>query len=570
MNQRTGLLLTALLFSFSIYAIPAYPGWQTMTQPDGSTLQVHLNGDETYHFYTNLNGDIIEKDSNGYWHIVEAHPSAESIHARRTKAPRAVRRRVGGINLAPRGLFILVNYADTKYQPSNTRAQMDSMMNAINYTYGSAYGSARQYFTDQSNGRYKPVFDVVGPVTLTKQASYYGSNDEEGNDLYPGDMVVEACKLAKSQFNVDFTQYDNDHDGEIDFVYIIYAGKGEADSNIKETIWPHNWNLSSARHYGNCTYSLDECKIDGLLIENYACSGELNGQSGDRNGIGTLCHEFSHVLGLPDFYDTKYGSNYSNKRTPRDWDIMDSGSYNGDGCCPPNYSAFEKYFFGWTSPINPGNDGQELTLYAAGTDQYQAYQINAAGALQSADTEELNYYIENRQQKGWDKYLPGHGLLVWYVNYSEQAWAANTPNNVAGYPRYTIESASGYTTYIGDARDPFPGTNYVTLWRKISDKPLKNIREENDVISLTYKDVFLGYTVSWVVDGETIESRVYMHQGEALQLPTATVTPCIGTRFIGWTKQADYCDPFGLPDDLFTDPAGITVTNHITYYAVFE
>lgn len=570
MNQRTGLLLTALLFSFSIYAIPAYPGWQTMTQPDGSTLQVHLNGDETYHFYTNLNGDIIEKDSNGYWHIVEAHPSAESIHARRTKAPRAVRRRVGGINLAPRGLFILVNYADTKYQPSNTRAQMDSMMNAINYTYGSAYGSARQYFTDQSNGRYKPVFDVVGPVTLTKQASYYGSNDEEGNDLYPGDMVVEACKLAKSQFNVDFTQYDNDHDGEIDFVYIIYAGKGEADSNIKETIWPHNWNLSSARYYGNCTYSLDECKIDGLLIENYACSGELNGQSGDRNGIGTLCHEFSHVLGLPDFYDTKYGSNYSNKRTPRDWDIMDSGSYNGDGCCPPNYSAFEKYFFGWTSPINPGNDGQELTLYAAGTDQYQAYQINAAGALQSADTEELNYYIENRQQKGWDKYLPGHGLLVWYVNYSEQAWAANTPNNVAGYPRYTIESASGYTTYIGDARDPFPGTNYVTSWRRISDKPLKNIREENGVISLTYKDVFLGYTVSWVVDGETIESRVYMHQGEALQLPTATVTPCIGTRFIGWTKQADYCDPFVLPADLFTDPAGITVTNHITYYAVFE
>lgn len=570
MNQRTGLLLTALLFSLYIYAVPAYPGWQTMTQPDGSILQVRLNGDETYHFYTNLSGDIIEKDSNGYWHVVEAQPSAESIHARRAKAPRTVRRRVGGINLAPRGLFILVNYADTKYQPSNTRAQMDSMMNAINYTYGSAYGSARQYFTDQSNGRYKPVFDVVGPVTLTKQASYYGSNDEEGNDLYPGDMVVEACKLAKSQFNVDFTQYDNDHDSEIDFVYIIYAGKGEADSNLDKTIWPHNWNLSSARHYGNCTYSLDECKIDGLLIENYACSGELNGQSGDRNGIGTLCHEFSHVLGLPDFYDTKYGSNYSNKRTPRDWDIMDSGSYNGDGCCPPNYSAFEKYFFGWTSPINPGNDGQELTLYAAGTDQYQAYQINAAGTLQSADTEELNYYIENRQQKGWDKYLPGHGLLVWYVNYSEQAWAANTPNNVAGYPRYTIESASGYTTYIGDARDPFPGTNYVTLWRRISDKPLKNIREENDVISLTYKDVFLGYTVSWVVDGETIESRVYMHQGEALQLPTATVTPCIGTRFIGWTKQADYCDPFVLPADLFTDPAGITVTNHITYYAVFE
>lgn len=560
----------ALAMAISINAVPAYRGWQTKTQPDGSTIEVQQNGDEVYHYYTNRAGEVVRKDTEGYWRVVEAQPTAETIRARRAKAHRAPVRRVGSINLAPRGLFILVNFSDAKYQSGNTQAQMDSMMNATNYTYGKAVGSARKYFIDQSNGKYTPIFDVVGPVTLSKKYSYYGANDDDGNDMYPGDMVVEACKLAKSQYNVDFTQYDNDNDGEIDFVYIIYAGKGEADSEIENTIWPHNWNIESAIYYGNCTYTAAQAKVDGLAINNYACSGELSGTSGDRNGIGTLCHEFGHVLGLPDFYDTEYGSNYKNERTPGDWDIMDSGSYNGDGDCPPNYSAFEKYYFGWTTLINPGTDGQQLTLYPAGDARYQAYQVNASGALQAAATDGLNYYIENRQQTGWDKYLPGHGMLVWYVDYKQSVWDENAPNNTASYPRYTLASATGYTTNIGSAKDPFPGTGNKTNWTGVSDKPLKDIREQNGVVTLTYLDVFLGYTVNWVADGETIESKVYEQAGMPLQMPTATVTPCEGMRLIGWTTEKDYHDPFVNPADLFTDAEGKTVSNHATYYAVFE
>lgn len=570
MNCRILFSALALATAISINAVPAYRGWQTKTQPDGTTIEVQQNGDEVYHYYTNRAGDIVRKDAEGYWRVVEAQPTAETIRARRAKAHRAPVRRVGSINLAPRGLFILVNFSDTKYQVSNTQAQMDSMMNATNYTYGKAVGSARKYFIDQSNGKYTPIFDVVGPVTLSKKYSYYGANDDDGNDMYPGDMVVEACKLAKSQYNVDFTQYDNDNDGEIDFVYIIYAGKGEADSEIKNTIWPHNWNIESAIYYGNCTYTAAQAKVDGLAINNYACSGELSGTSGDRNGIGTLCHEFGHVLGLPDFYDTNYGSNYKNERTPGDWDIMDSGSYNGDGDCPPNYSAFEKYFFGWTTVINPGTDGQQLTLYPAGDARYQAYQVNASGALQAAATDGLNYYIENRQQTGWDKYLPGHGMLVWYVDYKQSVWDENAPNDAASYPRYTLASATGYTTSIGSAKDPFPGTGNRTSWTGVSDKPLKDIREQNGVVALTYLDVFLGYTVNWVADGETIESKVYEQAGMPLQMPTATVTPCEGMRLIGWTTEKDYHDPFVNPADLFTDAEGKTVSNHATYYAVFE
>lgn len=570
MNCRILFSALALATAISINAVPAYRGWQTKTQPDGSTIEVQQNGDEVYHYYTNRAGEVVRKDAEGYWRVVEAQPTAETIRARRAKAHRAPVRRVGSINLAPHGLFILVNFSDAKYQSGNTQAQMDSMMNATNYTYGKAVGSARKYFIDQSNGKYTPTFDVVGPVTLSKKYSYYGANDDDGNDMYPGDMVVEACKLAKSQYNVDFTQYDNDNDGEIDFVYIIYAGKGEADSEIENTIWPHNWNIESAIYYGNCTYTAAQAKVDGLAINNYACSGELSGTSGDRNGIGTLCHEFGHVLGLPDFYDTEYGSNYKNERTPGDWDIMDSGSYNGDGDCPPNYSAFERYYFGWTTLINPGTDGQQLTLYPAGDARYQAYQVNASGALQAAATDGLNYYIENRQQTGWDKYLPGHGMLVWYVDYKQSVWDENAPNNTASYPRYTLASATGYTTNIGSAKDPFPGTGNKTNWTGVSDKPLKDIREQNGVVTLTYLDVFLGYTVNWVADGETIESKVYEQAGMPLQMPTATVTPCEGMRLIGWTTEKDYHDPFVNPADLFTDAEGKTVSNHATYYAVFE
>lgn len=487
MKSKLIISALALLSAISLFAVPAYRGWQTKTQPDGTTIEVQLNGDEFYHYYTNRAGQVVTCDEQGYWTIVEQQPSSATISARRKASPMMQTRphRVGKINLAPRGLFILVNFKDSKYQSSNTQAEMNKMMNADTYTYNGAYGSARKYFIDQSHGAYTPTFDVVGPVTLSKNCSYYGKNDSEGNDMYPGDMVIEACKLADTQFDVDFTQYDNDHDGYVDFVYIIYAGKGEADGGAASTIWPHNWNIESAIYFGNCTYKKEECKVDGLYIDNYACSGELNGHNGSRNGIGTLCHEFGHVLGLPDYYDTQYGSNHENARTPDDWDIMASGSYNGDGNYPPNYSAHEKYFFGWNTPTNLGNTPNLLTLNANGTSDYISYQLNTANTLQSATQEGVNYYIENRQQSGWDTYLPGHGLLVWYVNYSADAWSKNVPNNTAGSPRYTVISATGNKTGLGTAKDPFPGTNNVQTIT-IAGKPLSNITETNGAISLIY------------------------------------------------------------------------------------
>ena len=489
-RKRIATLFMLCIIATASYAVPAYRGWQTKTQPDGTTIEVRLTGDEFHHYWQDRSGNVVKCDSLGYWRVVESQPTPATIKARR-QASRMLQSRpnkaVGSVNLAPRGLVILVNFSDSKFANANNQAAMNELMNSDNYTYNGATGSVRQFFSDQSDGQYTPDFDVIGPVTLSENVAHYGGNDASGNDVLPGDMVVEACSIANASHGVDFTQYDNDGDGEVDFVYLIYAGKGEADGGADKTIWPHNWDLESAYYYDNCSYSTSQRKFDGKTINNYACSGELSG-AGARTGIGTIAHEFGHVIGLPDLYDIDYGQNYEDEATPGAWHIMDGGSYNNDGKTPPNYTIYDKYFLGWKTPVNPGNTAQTLTLQAAGTDGYNAYQITSGNSLLAATNTTTAYYIENRQQSGWDAYLPGHGLVIWKVQYNASAWTANGPNDTDGTLRYTVVSASGKTTGIGTGADPFPGTKSVTRWEGVSGKPLLDITESGGVITLTYID----------------------------------------------------------------------------------
>ena len=489
--KRIFLSVVTLLIAVSTYAVPARPGWQTKTQPDGTTIQVRLVGDEFHHYWQNQNGNVVKCDSLGYWRVVESQPSPATIKARR-QASRMLQSRpkkaVGSGNLAPRGLVILVNFSNSKFTNANNQSAMNELMNGDNYTYNGATGSVRKFFSDQSDGQYIPDFDVIGPVTLSNNVAHYGKNDTYGDDVLPGDMVVEACSIANANYGVDFTKYDNDGDGEVDFVYLIYAGKGEADGGADNTIWPHNWSLDAAYDYDNCSYDQSARRFDGKYINNYACSGELNGQSGARTGIGTIAHEFGHVIGLPDLYDIDYGQNYEDESTPGNWHIMDGGSYNNDGKTPPNYTIYDKYFLGWKTPTNPGATPQTLTLKAAGTNDYNAYQITSGNSLLAATNTTTAYYIENRQQSGWDKYLPGHGLVIWKIMYNQSVWNDNAPNATPGTIRYAVVSASGATTGIGTAADPFPGTKRVTRWEGVSGKPLLNITESEGVITLTYID----------------------------------------------------------------------------------
>lgn len=580
-------LIAVMAICLSAWAVPAKREFHVYTLADGTSVELTLAGDEYAHWYEDAAGRIYTRVTDetfalsGKTHADMAQRRKASVKYR-SNAERRAKKEVGITpNLAPRGIVILANFSDKSMAANHTQAKFDELCNATNCTVNNGYPSAAQFFADQSNGTYRPVFDVYGPVTLSRNVAYYGTDivgSDEGDDQHATDAVVEACILANAQYDIDFTEYDSDNDGYVDFVYLIYAGKGQADGGTSNTIWPHNWEVESALYYyidGDeygengtihyCTYSEAECTLDGVILNNYACSSELSGST--MSGIGTLCHEFGHVMGLPDFYDTAYGNNYKEQRTPGDWDIMDAGSYNGNGHCPPNYSPWERAFFGWCTPVNPGSTAQTLTLQASGTTGYQSYQINASGTYQTATTSGQCYYIENRQNSGWDSGLPGHGLLIWSVNYDQEQWSANAPNNTDNAPTYTIVSASSNKKYIGSSADPFPGTRNKTSWTGISGKPLLNIAETNGVITLTYIEepsiVVDPFDLVWKVNGQVFATTT---STGTIVMPDTEPADCGDKVFVGWCTTAGYQSETTAPAFI---SAGQPAQEGDIFYAVF-
>ena len=568
------ITVIACVLALAVNAVPARRGWQTRTQADGTTIEVQVLGDEFYHYTINREGQQV-REINGMYEVIGEAPTPAVAKARRAQGVARRQRKDIGVepNLAPKGVVILANFSNKSMQSGHTQATFDELCNSLNCTVNAGYPSAGQYFADQSNGAYRPQFDVFGPVNLSRNVAYYGTDgSEEGDDQHATDAVVEACRLANEQFIINWADYDSNNDGYVDFVYVIYAGKGQADGGTSETIWPHNWEVSSARSYGNCTYTAAQCKVGGKTIENYAISAELD-RASDLGGIGTLCHEFGHVMGLPDFYDTNYGTNYENALTPNDWDVMDGGAYGGDGHCPPNYSPWEKEFFSWHTTINLGNEGQNVTLYANGTENYQAYQITSNGNYVGPTTSGLRYYIENRQAVGWDAPLTGHGMLIWKVNFNSSKWTNNEPNNTADNPYYTIVSASGSKIGWDGSTDncpknTFPGTKKVTSWNGVSGKPLLNIAEANGVVTLTYIEEpavpVEPFDVNFVAFGRPFET---VQSTGTLVLPETEPVACSdGREFVGWCSQASYSSETTAPTFA---KAGDAVEEGATFYAVF-
>ncbi len=471
--KKLALSIVAMGLSMGVWSVPAYPGWQTKSQADGTTIELRLVGDEFYSFWETRDGQLaIEQPDGTFIKSNRPVPTEVVFAARRARVlekrkalhtgPNYAPKAIGTPYLPQKGLVILVNFADSEMDPSHTPDVYDNLCNAAdgacttNAYEGVNYPSAAQYFADQSNGTYRPQFDVFGPITLPHEVAYYGEpgniQGDSVNDRYLCDFVIDAV-FAASDAGCDFSQCDLDDDGYVDYVYFIYAGKGQAAGVSAETIWPHQASLFEmlTMGYQHCTegcpywggYFPNLPELDGKLIDNYACSSELN-EVGELNGIGVLCHEFGHLMGLADLYEQR-------GQTPGEWDIMDMGNYNGGGHCPPNYDPWEKYFFGWIQPVNLGNESSSDTLYANGTAEYNVFQVNESGELQDANGGEC-FYLENRQQQGWDTFVPNHGLVVWR----------------RGYPSFTVVSAGS------------------DEWFGIEEKPVTNVKEENGIVTFNY------------------------------------------------------------------------------------
>ena len=288
-------------------------------------VEVRHHGDEYFH-YSTIGGRVVALGEDGFWHQAQMPSAAKGVKLRQN----AVRSMQKKLHTPGHGskhfLVLLVEFSDLKFTVQNPNDAFSRMLNSEGYSENGGTGSAADYFRDNSNGVFSPIFDVFGPVTLSGGFADYGGNDSDDSDKNPGGALVEACR--KLDDSIDFSDYDLDGDGVIDNVFFYYAGHNEAEGDC---IWPHASAIAG-----------DDFVFDGVSLRTYACSSELRGANGSLMcGIGTFCHEFGHVLGLPDLYDVDYEENGSADAVYA-FSLMCSGSYNNSGRTPPYLGALER------------------------------------------------------------------------------------------------------------------------------------------------------------------------------------------------------------------------------------
>ena len=536
------------------FAIPAKKSWKVVSQSDGTTIKVSQAGDEHLHYYiTEDNVPIYKAADNRYCYLtiesgklhnsgVLAHESAarsakelqvmNTIHdlapiarqmaaKKRSAAKRCVRPDrlpskddISVFKGSKKALVILAAFSDKSFSKGDDAIVKfyDEVLNQEGYSQNGAAGSVHDYFKDMSRGEFDLTFDIVGPVKVSKSATYYGGPSPiMGGADHIGEFITEAIKKADEKCDIDWKKYDWDDDGEVEQVFVLYAGYGQATGGPTGTIWPNAWTLDEALQNsdGNGGFS-----IDGVFINQYACSNELYLDSGTvPMGLGVFCHEFSHCMGLPDMYDTNYGST----PTMGDWDLLAGGSYNGPqgiGWCPAGWTSYERAYAGWLelTELKAGDIIKGMTsLEEADGKAYVIYNDNHKDEY---------YLLENHKGMGWDKYTPENGLLIIHVDYDKDLFDNNIVNSkgeftpAEGYDRYftndhprmapfsrvrSIQNDNYFYTYPMDAPrgvvDSLTDTskpaaelyNALADGSKLMGKPVYNIEKDDDGnISFTF------------------------------------------------------------------------------------
>jgi len=484
MRKLALLLLTAILVSQVSFANPANRAAIQMPQPDGSMLSLRLVGDEHYHFnttndgytvmlndrgayvYARLEGEHLaatqilahDADSRGLDEIAFLEATPKFLTDRAEVANTNMRRAPQRVDMSNfdfenfRGVVILIDFTDKKFTPEDPQAFYTNLFNTEGMTsfYDpylkrdvSCFGSVHDYFNDQSNGAFAPQFDVYGPYhgRYTKNGVQY---DALSTDAYTRHNSIFQNALKDADPDIDFTKYNSNGDKRVDMVFFLVAGYAKSyPGNNEGYLWPHASNLY--------LYSID---LDGLWMDRYASSTELFGSEHytytvSMEGIGTACHEFSHVLGLPDIYDTDYEESGGESHHPGGWDIMAGGGDYDNGRAPVGYTFFERYSLGWANA---------QTITRRGTYTLNPGITSREGYILRTDVNGEFFTIENRQKTGWDTNLPGHGMIVTRVDSTDtKVWSNNTLNCDPTHNYFQMLRAGNTSTGDLDS-DPFPGS----------------------------------------------------------------------------------------------------------------
>lgn len=521
----------------AMHAAKAYPMPVTITQPDGTLLTVVLHGDEHVSWYTTTDDVLLVQKGNAYYvaetadgkslsatsllaHAPQQRTAAEQAAISRqdrslflTNASNTMRKaptrhtpvstsgRYFPHSGTPTAVVILVQFKDQPFTVEDPVASFNYYLNGIGDPSTMKNGedklqeSVADYFDGCSFGQFRPQFEIHGPITIEQDISYFHhtSNSQE--------LIKTACRMVDDEVNFKDPKYDSNGDGYVDAVCILFAGYSSSISGNDDEKWP--WPHA---FYTSLT-------LDGAKIYRYNLINEMGGLAGNTsiNGIGLFCHEFSHVMGLPDLYPTD--GSYASNQAMEFWSLMDAGEYLINGNAPTAYTAWEREAMGWME-IETLNETQHISQLASIDEGGKAYRI-----MNTAQTNNREYLmLENIQKTKLNARQKGHGLLVYHVNYASDVVAdGDKPNDVLGKPRMTVVPADGFlmvmTAYLDPetgkytydkyyaqlAGDPFPGTsektslsdtdklpNYAPWVGDKWDRSLDNITEANGVIDFDF------------------------------------------------------------------------------------
>lgn len=625
MKKFSMIMMAVLLGTASLWARPALKKSVNAKQPDGTNVTIWLHGDEYRSYNTTDDGYTVVKNDRGFFvyakkeagllvgtdivahdatnrtldelsflQTMPRHLTADMSETmlqtvsqtRASRAQRLAQHKAQRVDYSKfKGLIILVEYNDCKFRNTDYKEIMEGMVNQEHYTGTDktnvkrkdgnnsqhidkdviCTGSMRDYFRDNSNGIFTPTFDIIGPVTVNRSQYYSRSGSSDRENWNRGQqLMTEACTAADPL--VDFSKYDFDNDGLVDIVYFIFAGHSSyVTGNNSKLLWPHQSDLSYT-----------SVRKDGIALGYYSCSTELFGSDGTTTeewsvleGIGTICHEFGHALGLPDFYDVDYTESGGQSDDPGKWSVMANGADYNLGRTPCGYSLFERYSLGFTKP---------QVISGPGTFSIDEIGKSNAGYRLNTPVNREYFMLENRQQNKWDSELPGHGMLIFRVDSTNTSvWRNNTLNCNPKHNYYELVRAGGVkrlpasgglSVAYGAPSDPFPGTANVTTisnvtspaslktWAgSLSTFGLRNITEKDGQIS------FEVYRVDVLTD-IVLQPTATIGTGTTLQLVTEMI-PETATNKYSWASDNESVatvSATGLVRGISAGTARITIT----------